>query len=653
MKSSFNGTRKSSIRSSSVRQEDEVYDLAGLNQVAPDQVMPPGDSPNNENARSYAREESETRVAIRTRKGSELFSTPVGKAASTENVATSTGDIEFSGDTQIFQAWTSDADGVLTDIEPHIKKVTSGNGPVIIEIYSDNSGAVGTLIGQTSILPSAISASYDYISAHIMDAPTVENGTDYWMLYKVQDDGTGSYALNKTAGAGASSSTDNRVTTTSLLATFRYKTYVSTAGEILGFARRYPQNKQNRTYFAMNNDVYEVNSAGVSTSISSAIHASAEYWRTAQVDDKLMWVDGNNTAKWYDGTTVSEINNVSGNPTHVIIYKNRAFFVPDSDPTRVNYSGLYDFESYSSVNFFYVPNPKSPDHIAGWTVFQDALHIFTHETKHIIYGSSISTFERKEAIGTKGAVSQEAIATDRNYIYFMADDGQIYRYNGSSDELISGKIEPEINSIQNKKKVRFHIYRNQLRVYYSKKPNVTVEYMLIYDIDTERWFKDTGRTVLGSLEWYLDDNELIEFNSRAGVLYKGELGGSDAGKAIDFKYWTAYKNYGSGASKDRVRKFRPFVRPSSVPYNLMVGKDVNFENKPVMKETLVDSGGAKWGNFSWGDGTKWGSGKNLVDDAVPMSGRGNHTQYRFEKSGVETPVELYGYIAIIKSGRRR
>jgi hypothetical protein len=36
-----------------------------------------------------------------------------------------------------------------------------------------------------------------------MDAPGVVNGTQYWALLYVQDNGTGSYYVNQTADVGA------------------------------------------------------------------------------------------------------------------------------------------------------------------------------------------------------------------------------------------------------------------------------------------------------------------------------------------------------------------------------------------------------------------------------------------------------------------
>lgn len=638
---------------------DEVYDLRGLNLIAPDQVMPEGETPYTINSRMYAREDGETRVAIRTRRGSRRLSTPIGEALNVQNVASSTGDVTFDETNWVAEQFTPSSSGALTKLEFEIKSSVAGGGHVIVDIYSDNAGVPGDLLAQGSIYAGTITSSYQYLPAYFIDAPSLTSGTAYWHRLRVQEGGTATYAVNKTAASGGYSTVNPGGVYTALGYTWRYKSYLATAGEILGYTRRYPQNKANRTLFAFGTDVYSVTNAGVATSISSAIHANAENVRFAQIDDKTMWVDGNNTAKEWDGTTVSAISGVAGTPTHIIVHQQRVFFVPADDPTRVNFSALNDRTSYPSVNFFYVPSPKSPDHIAGWRVFQDNLVILTHETKHIVYGSDLSSFTRKEAIGTKGAVSDEAIAVDRNYIYFMADDKHIYRFNGVEDEILSEKVEPLLQSINDTSKVRLHLYRNQLRVYYPSGTNNQSEDMLLLELSRKesnkylQWFHDTGRPVCGSLEWNLDNNELIEFSSLVGAMYLGETDESDLGKGIDFKYWTVYKMYGSGAAKDRVKRFRPFVRPTDASYTMQIGKDIDFNNDPTMVPYTVDPGGALWGNFNWNDGTLWGDNTALVDDKVAMSGRGKFTQYRFENDKVDCPVELYGYVSLIKSGRVR
>lgn len=655
MRSNFSTKRKRTTRTAQPN-VDETYDLRGLNITSPDQVIPKGEAKKVQNARMYQDETSseQTSVAIRTRNGSAFFSTPVGQTANVSNVAANTGDTAFSTTLWIAQPFVANASGALTKVEPRIKKDALATGHVIVNIYTDNSGRPGNLLAQSSILASSVTTSYQYLASNLMDAPSLVNGTTYWMVISVQD-GTGTYYLEKTAAAGGYSSVDGLVTMVPTGSTVRYRTYTSTSGTIKGFTRRNPKDTTvKRTLFAMNTNIYSVDdSTGTPTSIDSTVSASATNVRFDQVNDKTMWTTGFGAPRQWDGTTVSDIPNAPTNSSHLIIHQQRAFFVPKNDPTSMKFSELNNFESYPAVNLIYVPSPTSPDHITALVVFQDNLVVFTHETKHQILGSNIADFQRKEAVGTKGAVSQEAVAADRNSIYFIADDLNLYSYNGISDKLLSSRISQELKSVEDPSKIRLHVYNNQVRIYYPKSPSSTVNCMALYDITYDQFFLDTGRNVMGSLEWTLNNNELIEFSSKVGQIFKGENTFSDMGKAIDFKYWTPYKAYSSGASKDRIKAFRPILRTSSSKYSIRIGKDIDFLDNPDMRDYDITASGATWGDGSqYGDGTRYGN-TSIVDRKAGMSGRGKHTQYRFEKNGVETPVFLYGYISLYKTGAPR
>lgn len=650
MRSSFHQQRRP-IVSSSVPKIDENYDLRGLNLSYPDDVMPKGETPYTINSRMYARNDGETRVANRTRKGASFLSTDVGTAANVQNVATSTGDLDFSTIRVIANPYTPSSTGALSKLETEIKKAAGATGHIIVEVYDNNGGVPGTMIAQSSILSSIITTSFQYLTCRFIDAPTVVNGTQYWIVYYVQDNGSGTYYLNKTAGAGALDllSTDGGDSWASLGCLVRYKSYLATSGGVKGWHLRYPSGGDNRIMIAQGDSIYSIlKGTGVATSIDSGLNASASKVRFFQYDDKTGFVNGFNKARWWDGTTTTDVANVPSNgPLNAIVWQNRLFL--QTEVTRYDFSELSDPETWPSVNFFYVPAPKSPDHVAGHIVFQDNLVIFTHETKHILIGASIGDFTRKEAVGTKGATSQEAICADRNYVYFMADDGNIYRWNGVSDENISDKMQPEFQGIQDLSKVRLSIYRNQLRVYYPKIPSAQNNRMALFDLELKEWFMDTDHPVAGSAELYLDDNELVEFSSVVGRVMYGETQYSDLGRMIDWKYYTRYFSYGSGSSKKRIKRFRPILRTAQADYTMLIGKDIDFQDTPDMREYMVSGGGAKWGAFIWGDGTKWGKRKQIRDPSA-MSGRGNHIQYRFERAGVETPVELYGYISQYKVG---
>lgn len=653
---------------------DENYGLAGLNLRDPDAIMPAGESPWTINSRMYARNDGDQRVANRTRKGAAHLCTPVGQAANVYNTATNTADLAVSPTRLIAQPFTPSATGALTRLDLNLKNSTSATGHIIIEIYSDASGVPSTtMLAQSSILGNNVTTAYSFLTAYFIDAPTLTSGTQYWIVVYVQDNGTGSYYLNQTAGSGALDllSTTGGSTWSSLNCWVQYKTYLSTAGGVKGFTARYPSNQVNKILFAQNGGLYYTDkSTGAVTELDSSVNSSASNMRFEQVDDNTIYVNGLDAAKWWDGTDAPTVipNVPSSAPSNVISWQNRLFFM--TGPTRVDFSDLADPSTYPSVNFFYVPTPKSADHMAAWQIFQDHLVILTHNSKHIIAGSDISNFTRKEAVGTKGAVSQEATCVDHNYIYFMSADKQIYRFNGNVDQLISDKVQPQLQGISDVSKVRLSVYRNQLRVYFPYSPSGTTNQCLVLDMTMPssdklgQWFLDTDHAVCGStaLTGDGDNNELIEFSSLVGRVYYGETQYSDLGRMLDYKYWTNYKTYmyrmrsgrtlGGASSKKRVKRFHPVVRTEDADYTLSVGKDMDFNNTPDMRAWVVSGGGATWGSFKWADGTKWGK-AGQVQTLSGMSGRGWHLQYRFERKGVETPVELYGYIAQFKVGRQK
>jgi hypothetical protein len=647
---------------------EETYNLRGINLVDPDEIMLPGQSPWTINSRMYARNDQENRVANRTRKGSGYLSTPIGETLNVVNTAGTTGDSSITTSLWVAQPFTPDVTGPLTRLDLNIKKATGATGHVITEIRTNVSNLPGILIAQGSIIANTVTTAYQYLPNYFIDAPTLTSGTQYWLVSYIQDNGSGTYYLNETATTSQAYSTTNAGLSWGALGySLNYKTYISTSQGVRGFHLRYPSvAANNRIVIAHRGSIWSIPKAtGIPALVDNTVADATTPVRFSQFDDKTLWVDGTGQARWWDGTTVSNIGGTipSSSPSNIIVWQNRLFILSAS--TRVDFSDLLisgGTPTWSTVNFFYVPTALSPDHVTGWKIFQNNLVIFTHETKHTIIGSDISTFTRKEAVGTKGAVSQEAMASDRNLIYFMADDLQIYGFNGATDVLLSDKIQPELQGISDPSKVRLDIYRNQLRVYYPKSPSSTNNRMAMYDLIEKEWFLDTDHPVTGSANLYLDNNQLVEFSALTGQVLYGEIQGSDLGKKLDYKYWTNYKTYayrrrngqtfGGATSKKRIKRFRPIVRVTGSDFPMLVGKDMDFANRPDMRVYEVSSGGAKWGAFDWGDGTVYG-GSNQIQNRSGMSGRGAHIQYRFERKGVETEVDLYGYAAMYKIGRQK
>lgn len=635
---------------------DETYDLRGVDLVTPDEVSAPNTAAKADNARIYDRTVNDKRVALRTRLGSIHHTSPIGSTLDTNNTATVTGELAFTTATALAIPFTPTASKRLTRMDFDIRKDAGSYGPAIVEIYSDSAGAPGLFIGESSMAAADVTTSVTAVPVRFMDAPDVTSGTQYWAIVYIQDNGAGTYYLQKTASGNVKSTTD-KLNYTPLSVGVHFKTYLSNPYPVKGFFRRYPSTGASRTLFAANDSVYSADNLGNVTTLDTTLSTSSSKVRFAHINDQTVWVNGINNPRYWDGTTVADLAGAPAGARNVLAHQGRLFFLLEN--ALVKFTNLYDFTTIPSVNFFYVPDPKSADRVSGWLVFQDNMLIFTRKTKHIVYGSDISSFTRKEAVGTLGAVSQEAIAADKSYVYFMAADKMIYRWNGADDQLLSARIENELQGIGDPSLVRIHLYRDQLRVYYPSPGNTYNDKMALLDLTYSnpakrdfQWVIDTGRDVCGSLAWDQDNNELIEFSSRVAQLYFGEQGTSDMGKAIDFKYWTTYKTYGSAAAKKRIKIFHPILETAAEDYTMSIGKDIDYANNPTMKPYAVNGGGAKWGAFVWGDGTKWGR-TNYIDNKVGMSGRGKHIQYRFERKGVDTPVYLLGYHAQVKVGRPR
>lgn len=654
---------------------EETYNLLGLNLREPDEDMPAGESPWAINARAYARNDGESRVAIRTRMGAGLLATPVGETLNTQNIAAvgpgiyafgTLGDGSFR---RLAMPFTPSTTGPITraDIEMDNQDVVA-SGHVIIEVHPDRGGFPDPTItlAQGSVLGNALTTSMQFLPAYFIDAPALTSGTQYWLVWYMQDNSTFAYYSNESTGTSGKASADGGNSWGASTGNFRFKTYISTAGGIRGYTTRYPSNAANNLImFAQNDKIYTIPKAGgTPTQIDSGLDNTSNPLRFVQFQDQTLYVaaNGGNHARYFDGTTVADIGGSFPTlvPFNLIVWQNRLFVM--SANNRVDFSDINLPNSFTSTNFFYVPAPLSADHMTGWQEFQDRLVIFTHKTKHVIIGSDISTFTRKEAEGTQGCVSQEAMDKDHNYIYFMAPDKQIYAFNGITDVLISEKVQSRLGGISDVSKVRIQVYRNQLRVYYPHGTAASNNEMLLYDLEQKQWVMDTGHQVTGSAALSLDNNELLEFSNLVGRVMYGEVQYSDLGKALDWQYWTPYKTYayrrrngqtfGGGSAKKRIKRFRPVVRITESSFNMLVGKDMDFANQPDMREYLVDGGGAKWGSFDWGDGTVYG-GRNQINNKSGMSGRGQYIQYRFQRLGVETPVELYGYIAQYKMGKQR
>ena len=606
-------------------------------------------SPNFYNCRLYARNSTDRRVAVGTRKGPGFYTVPLGETVDQQQTTvTGAADQSLTDTSWVGGKFTAGSSGRLTKVDVNIKTGTSPTQHLLVAVYSDSGGSPDTLLATSSILITDVAATYNYETARFVEAPQVASGTAYWVVCYMQMGGSGNYLWSSTTAATTSkTSTNSGGTWVATVFDVNLKTYISTNSPLLGGTRYTPSNAAAKTLIAHGTNVYSVNDAtGVTTSIKSGLSASATNYYFDQSNDTVYVVNGYDAPQQYDGTTWQSIAASPGFSGSVpvskfcIFHKNRLWVVDASDTTKLVFSELGTYNQWLSTSFIYAPSPKSGDPIVGLKVFQDNLIIFTRKTKYILFGDDPGNFVLRQSSGKKGAVNQNVIASDPNYIYYLSDDG-VYRYNGSEDELVSDTIQTEIDTIVDKTECSAVIHNNYYRLYYGTTGSTVNDSCVLWDSLNKFWLRDSGTYV--DKAFVNESAELYEGSSLVGALYNAEQAYSDLGKPIEFIYWTKY--FGDGLRKILLRRVIPSIRLQTQPYDLNVYIDIDQRNTTPLRYTIdAQASGELWGSSeTYGGGALWGS----ATVSSPTVLRGTEAfwhQIRFEQTGVDTPVEILSYM---------
>ena len=620
----------------------QIKDMRGLNSTDPYGILQPSASPYLRNARMYL-SENERQVAISTRQGSVFYSVPIGETEIDTETGTSDDEVQISSVQWVAQKITPSATSSITKIEIKIK-TESGTSPVSVSVYSDDSGEPNELLATTTIQNSAISSTASYVTARFIEAPELTISTDYWLVFSVQQSESDTYIISTTKDT-----TDSLISTSggnawsANIYSLNYKAYGSTTGPVKGAFRYYPQDNNKKTFFSHLNDIYTINDIdGTTTSVKSSLNASAVKVRFAQFDDALFAANGYDSLMRSTGSTFADVTELSTVPSNVAAHKNRLWVVSATDKNRLEFSELADYTTWESTGFIYVPEPKSSDPITGIFSFQDTLVVFTKNNKFVIYGDDLATFTVRQSLGRKGAVSQEAIVADENFIYFVSSDGHLYRWNGSKDEQLSRVIEGDLDDVADFEEARLTLYED--RVYYWFEATGTSDFNrnFVYETRYDEWFYDTDRYVNGGIIFEQENDELVFTSGRVGALYKIGQNYSDLGKPIDFEYRTNYFDFGDPDTFKQVRRLYLHFRKTNWQGKIQVGSDVDFKNDPVLESVSVQAQGSIWGTFVWGTGV-WGGDDQYFRHRMNVPGQGTHYQVRVKKTGADTPVYFIGH----------
>lgn len=556
-----------------------------------------------------------------TRRGFDFHSDAAGETED-DTITSTTGaaDKSFSDTTRLAQVFTAGANGRLSKVEVNLKNDASAQGTVLVAIYTDDSGEPGTLLSVSSIANAGITSSYGYITARFPDMPSITSASDYWIVCYVQADASGSYKWSSTTDeTTALVSADSGGTWSATSYALNFKQHYSTAGTIKGLHRAYKSDGTAVTLIAHGTSLYSVNnSTGALTAIKTGLDASATHYRFVTVNDVVYYVNGFDGLRKWNFTTESQIT--ATDYTHITEHKGLLFLVDAADPNKVVYSNFADYETFTSTDFIYVPSPKTGDPTTAMLSLNGYLLIWTRNNKFILSGDDNATFRLDEAPDQKGTFTQETVTADKNFAYYLSDDG-VYRTNGNEAQLLSENIYDDILTMGNKDVACIVVNKGRLYLWNTSAGSSVNDQCWVWNLNLSGdndvvESTDTDAYVARATTAFNDDDALLVGSSLVGQAHWQELASNDynnLGAPLDWDIRTHYHHFNAPAAEKQVRRwiFRVGAQTDSYDIQSQFAYDLRENWQTAATLGVQGSGftwgdaGTVWGAFTWGSNSEW------------------------------------------------
>lgn len=598
-----------------------------------------------------------------TRKGFDFHSAAVGETQDqAQTSVTGAADQSFNTVTRLAQKWTAGTSGRLTKLEVNLKNDASATGTVIVEHWTDSGGSPGVFVARGSIASSAITSSYAYITARLADAPSVTSTTAYWIVCYVQSTGTGSYKWSSTTTATtAKSSADSGSTWSSTSYALNFKQHYGTAGAPKGMHRAYKSDGTKVTLYAHGTVLYSVNDVtGALTTIKSGLSASATNYRFQTVNDTVYYINGFDGLRKWDFTTESQVN--ATNYTLITEHKGLLFLARKDDPNRIDFSNFADYEVFTSTDFIYVPSPKTGDPVAALSPLNGYLLIPTLNNKFILSGDDNATFSLEEAPDQKGTYTQETITADKNFVYYLSDDG-VYKSNGSEAQLLSEGNFQEVLSLANKETCCMVVNKGRLYLWFKSAGSSFNDSCYVWNLNYGSGGSDcleshdTNAFVSFATTAYRDSDDLLVASSIVGQIYWQEKSSNDytnLGGDINFLLQTHYMVFASPAVLKEIRYWEPRLGAQDGNYTIRCeyASDLR-DNWQLYQEVDTQGSGSLWGGSTtiWGLFT-WGATAELQAQLY-VPGEYRRIALRYKHYATRQPHSFLGHSLVVQNRRMR
>jgi len=380
--------------------------------------------------------------------------------------------------------------------------------------------------------------------------------------------------------------------------------------------------------------------------------------------DLIAWADGANSASYWNGTSVTDINGTGSpaDPQYIEVFKNTGFYAGMSlNPQEVVYSApltVDDFAAANGAGSFVIDSP-----VTGMIAFRSELYIFSASRIYRLSGSSQADFQLEPVTREIGCRNGWTIKEFAGDVVFLGPDG-IRTIAGTAKigDVDLGTLSAPVQELfQDKSDVA-----NMSAIVI---PNKT-QYRIFFN-ETTTGANDTGvicsrkaqayefATTLGisvactDTEVYLGEQFVIH-GGFDGYIYRQEKGSDFDGTAIAGRYRSPDLTAGdAGLRKAFQRVIINYAPEGTVNADLFLRYDYASAAAPRPAAYPFDSSSvvALYGTGVYGVGTYGGQTDPLVRQSV--EGSGFSVALRVVDDGVSVPYTIKGFQLEFTAAARR
>lgn len=296
---------------------EKITTLRGLDLVTPVDMLEPGFSPFAKNFRLYAQQRDDRRVAVSSCKGPGFYVDPVDETLSDSNTATTGASEAEVGVLLGIHAipFTAGSNDRVTRIDINVRDQNSASGPLLVQLYADDSGVPGELLTESSLSSGSIGSSAAYVTARFLNAYKLTSGNDYWIVLRIQDDGENTYSLQTTTAGTAAWKADTALSEIEEQEyAVNYRLYTASDSSQKGSYRFVRENGNNITLAAFGTTMYTVDeTANEFTPLITGLDSNATTYSFARGDGKVFWVNGYDELTAWNGTYEDAATNMIDN----------------------------------------------------------------------------------------------------------------------------------------------------------------------------------------------------------------------------------------------------------------------------------------------------------------------------------------------------